>query len=166
MKHEELLASFELLKRMINGPMPEGNACMEWPRARKFDGYGKVRHKGKQLRAHRVAFELTCGPIAPGLQVLHECDNPACFRPNHLFLGTNAENRVDSVRKGRHRAPRGEASGRSRLTEDQVREIRDLMSKGATQRPVARLFGVSQSAISLIYRGINWAHIPREEAIA
>jgi hypothetical protein len=94
--------SFELLRRMIQGPLPENNGCLEWPRARKHDGYGKVRHNGKYRRAHRLAFELAYGPIAPGLQVLHKCDNPPCFRPDHLFLGTNAENRADSVRKGRH----------------------------------------------------------------
>ena len=80
--------------------------CWTWMRAASSTGYGAVTINQRQRAAHRVAWELTSGPIAEGLQVLHRCDNPACVRPEHLFLGTQADNMRDMVSKGRHVNPR------------------------------------------------------------
>lgn len=68
-------------------------------------GYGQVSVNQKLLAAHRVSWQLPHGPIPEGLQVCHRCDNPPCVRPDHLFLGTSADNRHDAVVKGRAKAP-------------------------------------------------------------
>lgn len=81
----------------------KSDGCWEWIGRKDGGGYGKVYDEGKRdLCAHRVAWALTYGPAPHDAQVLHRCDNPACVRPDHLFLGTNTDNMRDMVAKGRH----------------------------------------------------------------
>ena len=81
----------------------EPNGCLEWQGARlkSKQPYGVVKHKQKMWKAHRVAFLLCVGSIPDGLLVCHRCDNPRCVRPTHLFLGTNQDNQLDALSKGR-----------------------------------------------------------------
>ena len=79
--------------------------CLVWTGATNGDGYGSLRWDGRTQRAHRVAWALVHGEIAPGYSVCHRCDNPACIRVDHLFLGTHAENMRDMAAKGRARSP-------------------------------------------------------------
>lgn len=75
--------------------------CLEWTGCVNTDGYGTIRMRGKAISAHRVAWILTHSEIPQGQQVLHRCDNPACFDPAHLFLGTHADNMADMLAKNR-----------------------------------------------------------------
>lgn len=84
-------------------PVPE-TGCRVWTRSRLLDGYGSLRWQKKSARAHRVAWEITYGTVPPGLSVLHKCDNPSCCNPEHLFIGTQADNVRDMVAKGRLRS--------------------------------------------------------------
>lgn len=128
-------------------------------RDRGFD-YGRFRVGRKKERAHRVAWTLTFGAIPEGMWVLHHCDTPSCVRPDHLFLGDCSANQMDAYQKGRLIPPlaraRGEDAGASRLTEDQVREIR---ASCASQRKLGERYGVSQVAISKIKTRKTWAHV-------
>lgn len=78
--------------------------CLEWQGYRMPNGYGHVAFLGRMRLAHRVAYELTHGPIPEGMLVCHRCDNPPCTDPEHLFLGTHSDNVQDMLRKGRCRA--------------------------------------------------------------
>lgn len=65
-------------------------------------GYGYIRNEGARRRAHRIAYELAHGPIPEGLVVKHSCDNRSCVNPEHLSVGTTAENNREIVERGRH----------------------------------------------------------------
>lgn len=135
-------------------------------------GYGTfvARALGGSFRAHRFAYALAHGPIPEGLHVLHRCDNPPCCNPDHLFLGTHADNVADMIAKGRNakgersgarRHPesvaRGEKNGHAKLTAAQVAEIRATPRKIGTQHALALRFGVSDATISMIVNGKVWA---------
>lgn len=79
-----------------------GDGCWEWQKSRMAWGYGRIRVEGRTVAAHRTMWEEWHGPILDGLFVCHRCDNPPCIRPDHLFLGTNADNLGDMSKKGRH----------------------------------------------------------------
>lgn len=78
------------------------DGCWIWTGYRNKAGYGMFMMPDRVHLAHRVAWMFAYGAIPEGMQVCHHCDNPACVRPDMLFLGTNADNQRDSVRKGRH----------------------------------------------------------------
>lgn len=84
----------------------KSDGCWIWKASKRSKGYGAfVYQRGEDIiqgRAHRYSWELHYGDIPPGLCVLHHCDTPACVRPEHLWLGTKAENNADMVAKGRH----------------------------------------------------------------
>ncbi len=127
-----------------------------------------------------MAWELTHGPIPPGMWVLHRCDNPPCVKTEpdarwpegHLFLGTPADNMADRDAKGRNAKgdrhpsrlhpelrPRGTHNGNSRITEDTVREIRRLRANGLMLGEIAASTGTCLSNVHLIVQGKTWAHV-------
>lgn len=78
-----------------------GPSCWEWMAAKNSKGYGTRWHNGKLHKAHRVAWSEEHGAIPVGMMVLHRCDNPSCVRLEHLFLGTDDDNKADMIAKGR-----------------------------------------------------------------
>ena len=134
--------------------------CIECSKRRTKKGYGKVNRvtpHGKFWYAHRFAWYQANGPIPDGMCVLHLCDNPPCINARHLFLGTQADNMADRDKKGRN--PQGETHGRSRLTAEDVREIRLKQSNGTPSTRLAEEYGVAQSQISRIVQRQHWKHI-------
>ena len=119
------------------------NSCWLWMGGRDIEGYGRFSHG----QAHRVAWELSRGPISTGLVVCHHCDTPACVNPDHLFVGTQRDNRLDCVRKGRQgKGPafaRGENNIFAKLSDDHVRAIRLLRSCGWKVSRLSKMFNVS-----------------------
>lgn len=137
-----------------------GPNCWEWQGRRDEHGYGRSSIGGRDnAPAHRIAFELTTGgKIRAGLFVCHHCDNPPCVRPDHLFLGTTAENNADRARKKRSYDARGERSHRARLTPKQVDEIRQRRSTGESIVSLGAAFGVHHGTISRIALRQTWSH--------
>jgi hypothetical protein len=111
------------------------------------DGYGYFKVGGKTLKATRVSWELANGPIPEGLWMLHHCDNRKCVRPDHLFPGTQQDNVDDMMAKGRNF---------TKLTAENVAEIRFLRAGGMTQREIGERFNVTQSCIYLVLSRRLW----------
>jgi len=157
------------------------DACWLWTAGRSRGGYGQFKIESRDALAHRVAWTLANGQIPHdgshhGICVCHDCpdgDNPSCCNPAHLFLGTNAENMRDRNIKGRQakgethgfrlhpaRRPRGERVNTTKLTAEQVIEIRAIYAKGElSYAKISKLFGVHSSTIGHIIHLKIWTHI-------
>lgn len=141
--------------------------CWEWLGSHNANGYG-VYGKPKRM-AHRLSWEFYNGPIPSAMSVCHKCDNPPCVNPEHLFLGTQADNLRDMDSKGRRVSPdnKGVNNPRAKLTQEQVQEIRKLYWTGRYKpkqkaapydsKKLASMFGVARSTIRLVTCGRNWA---------
>lgn len=135
-------------------------ACWHWtasyfPSSARTLPYGRfVLYRLKSVLAHRVAFELSNGPIPPGLQVCHTCDNSKCCNPAHLVLGSHAQNMLD--RKERGRTACGERAGRAKLTEAQVVDIRRSTE---SYRALRERYGIADGTIHAIKIRRIWAHV-------
>lgn len=117
-------------------------------------GYGQISEGGKHgrlLSAHRVSWEMHFGPVPFGVQVLHSCDNRSCVRPDHLFLGSQADNVVDMVRKRRHY--------NLKLSPEAVREIRALRLSGIPASRFAARFGICAAHARKVARSSAWRHV-------
>jgi hypothetical protein len=137
-------------------------SCWEWTGPVNQYGYGRLNSNKAHKLAHRFAWEITHGPvpdvdIGRGLFVCHHCDNRKCVNPDHLFLGTIQDNNYDRVAKGRWVS--GEESGMSKLTNNDIRKIRKMRSRGLSQQKIADAFGVNQTNVSSILLGKTWAHV-------
>lgn len=121
--------------------------CWNWRGAGKGNGYGHT----SRGPAHRRAYELMVGPVPNGMDVCHKCDNRACVNPDHLFIGTRAENMADMVAKGR-----GAGGCRKHLTEKQVQEVRRRLNAGVSQAEVARSMNINRGTVSKISLGESY----------
>lgn len=147
--------------------------CWEWIGGKTESGYGSIgaSHKvrnGKKTNAHQMSWLLYFGEIPEGMGVLHTCDNPPCCNPEHLFLGTNADNVKDKMKKGRHKSGgflfgefhplHGVNHPSNKLSEDDVLEIVRLnKTEKYTNIELANMYGVSKGAISGIICGRTWS---------
>lgn len=137
--------------------------CWPFMGARNQGGYGSFSspsyQKTRNIGAHRFAYQLFVGSIPEGLFVLHRCDNPPCCNPKHLFLGTNRDNIVDSIKKGRKiPAPlKGSRHWNARLTNEQVVEIRTSYDGTIkTRLLLANKLNTTPNYILAIYMGRKW----------
>jgi DNA-binding XRE family transcriptional regulator len=151
-------------------PTPQPTPCVLWQGSVDRDGYGRFkrfvgpRAGGKRLtvRVTRWVMEQALGrQLRPEEFVLHACDNPPCFRVDHLSVGTAADNNRDMRDKGRGTPPplnrfEGECHPMAKLSARQVRAIRGHYLSGLTQRTIAEMFDVSPQTISKIIRGVLW----------
>ena len=126
--------------------------CIEWQGYRDRNGYGRINFRGGAHWVHRVAWIEANGEIPAGQLVLHRCDNPPCVNPDHLFLGTHADNTRDKCAKGRQARMRNERAGMAKLTDAQVAEIRRRRAAGDTCKSIARDYGVHPAHVSRVAR--------------
>lgn len=139
----------ERMRRRFWAKVNKTESCWEWEASFGFADYGKFRVGPTYVSAHRVAYYIEYGKFNEELLVCHKCDNPKCVRPDHLFLGTDADNGRDKMKKGRHRylAPK------IALNRDQVIEARRLRKEaGRTYTEIGRMFGVSKFCV---YEAVN-----------
>ncbi len=136
--------------------------CWIWTACTTRFGYGAVQVNGRNVHAQRVAYELHYGPIPVGLCVMHKCDNPPCVRPEHLMVGTLADNCRDMHAKGRGKCGVGERSGAAKLTEEAVRDIRRRSSSGERKCDLAVEFAVSKATVTLVTQRKVWTHVEEE----
>jgi len=139
--------------RFTNDP----HSCWEWTGAKQKKGYGQIGEDGKTLNAHRTAWGIAFGPVPAGMQVLHKCDNPSCVRWSHLFLGTPMDNMIDKIEKGRQL--RGQQMAQSKLTEADVRQIRQRAAGGEFHGSIAADMNVCRQNVDKIVRRKSWAHV-------
>jgi len=122
-----------------------GEGCWEWMGCRTGSGYGYIRVNGRGIGTHRVAYLLECGPIADGLHVTHQCDNPACCNPDHLKLGDRSRNMRDMVARNRNVPHRGAANGNAKVSDATIREAVNEWRSGNSAASVARKYGIPES---------------------
>ena len=132
--------------------------CWPWTGQKDEDGYGRLKMTragtATRIGAHKAAYEVAFGKIPGGLLCLHDCDNPACCNPKHLYVGTQAQNVQDSVARGRR--ARGERIASSKLTTAQVVAIR---LDDRSQRAIARDYGMDKKTIKQIRCRELWRHV-------
>lgn len=159
------------------------DSCWLWTGSKRSKGYGAFVYQKDgevvQGRAHRYSWELHNGPIPDGLCVLHDCptgDNPACVNPEHLWLGSKADNNRDAIVKGRRkRKPnglrprrakklgyrRGEEHPNSRLTRADIENMRADRTKGMSFSILGKRYGVSIAHAFRIVHGKVWQHVEK-----
>lgn len=143
----KLIARFETFFLKTEG-------CWLWQGALTPSGYGVFQiHRTLTARANRVAYVIAHGEITEGMCVCHTCDNRSCVRPDHLWLGTVAENNRDKANKGRVR------TGWDKLNPQSVREIRQKAASGVSRKELALTYNVSETQIGYVIRRIVWAKV-------
>jgi len=144
------------IQKRFEDKIDKTDGCWNW-QAYKFKGYGQIRINGKTYKAHRVAYQLYVGEISDGMCVCHSCDNKSCVNPDHLFLGTQADNMHDCSDKGRESS--GEKRWNTKLTNAQVLTIRAMHREGVRNCDLAKEYGVARPVISRIVNRRRWAHV-------
>lgn len=140
------------------------NGCWNWVAGADKHGYGRIGIGFPKTEvSSRFSWKLYNGAIPCGLHVCHKCDNPKCVNPDHLFLGTPQDNRLDSKRKQRDSPPPvhfGSTHHKAKIDESIVVKIRELYSTtNLSQRKLSAMFGVSQTVIGRIIRRELWVHV-------
>ena len=138
-----------------NGPKGE---CWLWLAYRTKDGYGQLAFGDLTTTAQRVSFELVHGPLGNNYVdcVLHECDNPPCVNPDHLFLGSRKDNIVDMTEKGRLASFKGQNNSRVVLSDAQVLEI---FHSDDTNVDLGERYGIAPTTVAAIRNQRNWKHL-------
>lgn len=144
----------------------KGDSCWEYQQSLSHNGYGRFWDGERGWQAHRFSWTITNGAIPDGLLACHHCDNRKCVRPDHLFLGTYAENMRDASAKKRlngqspnSRFLLGENHNPHKLTDEKVRQIRRLVASGRSLGSVSREFGIAHITARKVVQRKAWAHV-------
>lgn len=138
------------------------NMCWNWigKNTSSKMPYGRISFRGKTWQAHKLSYKAFVGEITPGMLVLHHCDNAACIRPQHLYLGTYLQNQADKRNRGRCKG--------EKLTEEQARQIKKELELHKEQKTpkgpysliqIGKRYGISQSMVKQILDGKSWSWV-------
>jgi HNH endonuclease len=163
-RHESLEALRQVVKQLLLEKtvrkvvdLEIQNECIVWNGARNRDGYGRVylpKTNSFDWKVHRVVWSLYWQKEIPkGLWLLHQCDNPPCCNPYHFRLGTNTENSLERDSRNRTGRMYGWKNPATKLSAEQIKEIKDLSQLGFLQREIANRFGIKQPHVSAILSG-------------
>jgi predicted metal-binding protein len=134
----------------------EDDECWEWQGYLMPNGYGQLKEREKNVYAHRYSYKLHFGELPEELCVCHKCDNRKCVNPNHLFIGTVADNMRDMYEKGRNYKGK---PGTTKLTPEQVRMIRTLCENNYDKTEIAKVFGLKRCTVANIYSRRLWKEV-------
>lgn len=148
LSEEEKLA---LMKNKYERFVVKKEGCWDWKGATQ-KRYGCFNFLRKNLSAHRASWILYNGSISADIHVLHKCDNPPCTNPEHLFLGSHRDNMRDMRTKGLHKQY-------SKITKDQAKEIKLLLSQGEKMQAISERYGLSLPSLCDIKAGRTWKSI-------
>lgn len=139
--------------------------CWIWQAARDKDGYGVIKQEkgNKQLKTHRVSFEIFKGNIPNGLFVLHICDEPSCCNPDHLWIGDAKENSEDCINKNRRKNDKGSKNPMSKLNEKFVGELKKKFLNGERTTDLSRKHKIPYKTLEKIRQNITWRHVILQE---
>lgn len=143
-----------ILKRTIE------NECWIWNGIKNNKGYGFIAwgqgSTNRKWVVSRIAYTIWKGEIPDGFFVCHKCDNPRCFNPDHLFIGTQKDNASDAKKKGRIHRPSISKKGYFKLKENDIPIIRELRKSGMKLQEIADIYNVTNANISDICQGHTW----------
>lgn len=133
-------------------------SCWVWTGDQDKDMYGRFKIAGKTVRAHRYSYELYIGhSVSESVLLCHTCDHPWCVNPQHLFPGSHADNHTDKTQK--ERQAKGETIASSKLTDDEVRLMRELKLAGETTIQLSQKFSVGKTTVLEVVSGKRWKHV-------
>jgi hypothetical protein len=127
--------------------------CFVWTKSANLKGYGQGWWDGRLQYVTHLRWQLEHGPLEKGQMILHRCDNPPCYRLEHLFPGTNQDNMDDMKAKGRYPQLTRDNMPHAKLSVEQAREvIRRRQAEGISQQKLADEYGCHQTTISDILK--------------
>lgn len=153
----------DFIKRKHNFRVAD-NGCWECDLRRDKDGYAKIKIKRKHLRLHRVMYEEMVEKIPEGMIICHKCDNPSCFNPEHLFVGTHKDNAIDKVNKKRYKDISGENNPMVTLNSITVYNIK--FNENGEHKEIASKYNTTVSVVGKIKRNERWKHITEDYFLA
>lgn len=163
----EAAGTSRVRRRLFSRGALAPSGCLEWQGYIRPAGYGQIGVSQAVLDVHRVSYALEHGDIPKGMFVLHHCDNRPCFHPDHLYAGTSADNMRDMWERGRGNRNRGMANGNTRLTPEQVTQIREQfvqryrVQRGGTRsnaKELAAEYGITMQYVGQLACGLWRAH--------
>ena len=137
------------------------NKCILWEKGKSKAGYGQIRIKGKLFYVHRLVLAKKLGrPIHKGCCSCHNCDNPSCINPEHLFEATQKENIADMCKKGRFvNLIIGENNPHAKLSKKQVIKLRQMYKFGKSTKELSKIFGIVQRTVQQIIAYELWKNV-------